>query len=104
MGQAPPQAPTTDPAGQTIRRFVRYAFPGCADILGQRVTDHFLAIDVKSRGERIRPKQREFLEKVRRAGGPALLARGIPEVQTGLEQFLGSRASWVAAYPSPWIR
>ena len=101
MGQAPPQTPTTDPEGQTQRRFVRYAFPGCADILGQLVTGHFLAIEVKRRGGRVRPKQREFLEQVRRAGGLALLARSIPEVQAGLDHFLGSRAAWVGAYPLP---
>ncbi len=92
---------TTDPAGQVKRRFVRYAFPGCADILGQLVTGHFLAIEVKRRGGCVRPLQRAFLEQVRRGGGLALLARSIPEVQAGLDHFLGSRAAWVGTYPLP---
>ncbi len=35
------------------------------------------------------------------AGGLALLARGLPEVQAGLDHFLGGRASWVGTYPLP---
>ncbi len=91
----------TDAQGHPRRRFVRYAFPGCADILGQLVTGHFLAIEVKRPGGRVGPAQRRFLAQVRAAGGLALLARGIPEVQTGLDHFLGGRASWVGTYPLP---
>lgn len=90
-----------DAQGRETRRFVRYAFPGCADILGQLVTGHLLAIEVKRKGGRVRPEQRRFLAQVGRAGGLALLARGIPEVQAGLDHFLGGRASWAATYPPP---
>ena len=82
---------------------MRYAFPGCADILGQLVTGHFLAIKVKRPGGRVGPAQRRFLAQVRAAGGLALLARGIPEVQAGLDHFLGGRASWVGTYPLPTL-
>lgn len=91
----------TDKTGKPSRRFVRYAFPGCADILGQLVTGHLLAIEVKRQGGRVRPAQRAFLAQVRRAGGLALLARGLPEVQAGLDHFLGGRDSWAATYPPP---
>lgn len=91
----------TNAKGQPTRRFVRYAFPGCADILGQLVTGHLLAIEVKRQGGRVRPAQRAFLAQVRRAGGLALLARGLPEVQAGLDHFLGGRDSWAATYPPP---
>lgn len=96
----------TNAKGQPTRRFVRYAFPGyafpgCADILGQLVTGHLLAIEVKRKGGRVRPAQRVFLAQVRAAGGLALLARGLPEVQAGLDHFLGRRASWAATYPPP---
>jgi len=91
----------TNAQGQPTRRFVRYAFPGCADILGQLVTGHLLAIEVKRKGGRVRPEQRRFLAQVRRAGGLALLARGIPEVQAGLDHFLGGRVSWAGTYPPP---
>ena len=90
-----------DAQGRETRRFVRYAFPGCADILGQLVTGHLLAIEVKRKGGRVRPEQRRFLAQVGRAGGLALLARGIPEVQAGLDHFLGGRVSWAATYPPP---
>lgn len=90
-----------DAQGQETRRFVRYAFPGCSDILGQLVTGHLLAIEVKRRGGRVRPEQRRFLAQVGRAGGLALLARDLPEVQTGLDHFLGGRASSAGTYPPP---
>lgn len=35
------------------------------------------------------------------AGGLALLARGLPGVQAGLDHFLGGRGSWVGTYPLP---
>lgn len=92
---------STNAKGKTTRRFVRYAFPGCADILGQLVTGHLLAIEVKRKGGRVRTQQHEFLLQVRRAGGLARLARGLPEVQAGLDHFLGGRDSWAATYPPP---
>ncbi len=91
----------TQKDGTPTRRYVQYAFTGCADILGQLITGHFLAVEVKRRGGRVSPPQRAFLQQVRRAGGLALVARSIPEVQAGLDRFLGGRAAWAAGYPPP---
>jgi hypothetical protein len=90
-----------DAQGQPHPPLRALRFPGCADILGQLVTGHFLAIEVKRPGGRVGPAQRRFLAQVRAAGGLALLARGIPEVQAGLDHFLGGRAAWVGSYPLP---
>ena len=39
-------------AGKPTRRFIRYAFTGCADLLGQLTTGQFLAIECKRAGAR----------------------------------------------------
>ena len=77
------------------RRFIRYAFPGCSDILGQLVTGHLLAIEVKrpSTRNRARPAQLAFLETVNRHGGLGLVAAGIEEVADGIEAFMARQAA-----------
>ena len=59
------------------RRFIRYAFPGCSDVLGQ--LGHLLAIEVRrpSTRNQARPAQLAFLETVNRHGGLGLVAAGI---------------------------
>jgi hypothetical protein len=64
---------------------VRYGFPGCADILGQMADGRFLAIEVKAARGQATEAQVAFLLQVRRAGGVAILARSIEDVQAGLE-------------------
>ncbi len=85
--------------GTPCRRYVQYAFTGCADLLGQLVTGQLLAIECKRAGGRKRPEQREFLEQVRAAGGLGIFAQSIDEVQAALDRFVGSRASWAGVYP-----
>ncbi len=89
----------TQQDGTPIRRYVRYAFPGCADILGQLVTGQLLAIECKRPRGRKRPEQKEFLEQVRAAGGLGIFATSIDEVRAALDRFVGSRASWAGVYP-----
>jgi len=77
------------------RRFIRYAFPGCSDILGQLVTGQFLAIEVKrpsTRGK-ARPEQLAFLETVNRHGGLGLVAAGIDEVASGIDAFMANQTA-----------
>ena len=49
-------------------RFVRFGFKGCPDVLGQL------------RDGRLRPEQAMFLERIRRAGGVAFVARDLRDV------------------------
>lgn len=79
--------------GTPTRRFVRYAFTGCADILGQLTTGQFLAIECKRADGKARAEQKIFLQQVRDAGGLALLAKSIADVQDGITHFTGARWS-----------
>jgi hypothetical protein len=69
------------------RRYVRYAFPGCSDILGQLVNGAFLAIECKTARGRARPEQIAFLAQVEASGGLAILARSIDDVRDALDAF-----------------
>ena len=80
--------------GTPSRRFVRYAFTGCADLLGQLTTGQLLAIECKRAGGKARAEQKIFLQQVRDAGGLALLARSIADVQDGIDHFTGARWTW----------
>lgn len=82
----------TDARGRPTRRFIRYAFPGCSDVLGQLVTGQFLAIEVKRPGEHPTAEQAAFLAEVAAAGGLAILARSIDDVRAALDIFFGERA------------
>lgn len=62
------------------RHFVRFAFPGCADILGQTTDGRFLAIECKSRTGRLTADQKAFLDRVASAGGVSGVARSVDDV------------------------
>ena len=66
------------------RRFIRYAFVGCSDILGQTVDGRMLAIECKTRTKSPTPEQHDFLTNVNAAGGLGLVARSIEDVQHAL--------------------
>lgn len=76
-----------DAYGKPKRRFVRFAFPGCSDILGQLVTGHFLAVEIKRPSAKPTPDQISFLAQVEAAGGLALIARSIDDVKLALDLF-----------------
>ena len=79
-----------DAKGRPTRRFIRYAFPGCADVLGQLIGGgQFLAVEVKREGETAEPEQAAFLARVREAGGLAILARSVEDVKRELDAFFG---------------
>lgn len=56
-------------------RMIRFAFKGCADILGQLRTGHFLAVECKTPKDEPTDDQIAFLQRVDRAGGCALWVR-----------------------------
>jgi hypothetical protein len=79
----------TTKSGRTNKRFVRFAFKGCSDIIGQLKTGHFLAVEVKRPGNTATDEQEAFLGRVSKAGGLAVLAYSAEEVQEALERFEG---------------
>lgn len=76
-----------DAKGRPARRFIRFAFPGCADILGQLASGHFLAVEVKRPSTGPTDEQAAFLAQVNAAGGLALIAHSIDDVQAALDRF-----------------
>ena len=74
-----------DAKGRTTRRFIRFAFKGCSDILGQLIDGRFLAVECKRRGEVPSKEQAAFLASVEHFGGVAIVARSIDDVKLGLD-------------------
>jgi hypothetical protein len=77
-------AESVNAKGKPVRRFVRYGFPGCSDILGQLTDGRLLAIECKSRRGKLTDEQAAFLITVQANGGVAFVARNIEDVQEGL--------------------
>lgn len=65
-------------------RWIRAAFKGCSDIIGQLRSGAFLAVETKRPGEHPTPEQQAFLEHVKRHGGVAFVARSIDDVTRAL--------------------
>ena len=77
-----------DARGRPTRsRFVRFAFPGCSDILGQLRTGHFLAVEVKRPSTKPTPEQAAFLAQVNTARGLGVVARSLDDVIAALDAF-----------------
>ena len=66
------------------RRFIRYAFVGCSDILGQMKDGRFLAIEVKRQGvnaeKEATDEQKAFIKKVRQNNGIGIISNSVEEV------------------------
>ena len=60
-------AKVRNPGGPT--RWVKFAFKGCSDIIGQMKDGRFLAIEVKKPGGKLTESQCEFLDLVKDANG-----------------------------------
>ena len=73
-----------DASGKPTRRFVRFAWPGCSDIIGQLADGRFLAVECKAAHGRLSPDQAAFLDQVNAAGGLAFVARSIEDAQKEL--------------------
>ena len=73
-----------DRNGDFKKHFVRFAFPGCSDILGQMKDGRFLAIEVKSSDGKVSREQQTFLEVVNKYDGIGIVARSVADVVEGL--------------------
>lgn len=65
-------------------QYVRFAFPGCSDILGQLKDGRLLAIECKRPGKKATAEQWQFLCNVNRANGVAFVATCIEDVTRAL--------------------
>lgn len=70
-------------------RFVRFAFRGCSDLLGQLTDGRLLAIEVKTRVGRVRPEQEAFIARVRDGQGVGLIARSVDDVVAAINAACG---------------
>jgi len=66
------------------KRFVRFGWKGCPDVLGQLKDGRLLGVEVKAAKGKLRPEQAVFLERIRRAGGVAFVARDCRDVMREL--------------------
>lgn len=67
------------------RRYIRYAFAGCSDIIGQLIDGRFLAVEVKRPGAKATESQSTFLERVHQNNGVAILAYSPEDVAKALQ-------------------
>lgn len=68
------------------KRFVRFGWKGCPDVLGQLNDGRLLGVEVKAAKGKLRPEQTVFLERIRRAGGVAFMARDCRDVERELDK------------------
>lgn len=66
------------------KRFVRFAFKGCSDFVGQTTDGLFVAVEVKRPGGVLTEDQIGFLGRVSRNGGIAFVAYSAEDVAKGL--------------------
>jgi len=69
-----------NPNGQ----YVRFAFRGCPDIIGQLKDGRFFCIEAKRPGKNATPEQWEFLCKVNRNMGVGFVATSVDDVRKAL--------------------
>lgn len=62
------------------KRFVRFGWKGCPDVLGQLKDGRLIGVEVKSPTGKLRPEQAIFLDRIRCAGGVAFMARDCRDV------------------------
>jgi hypothetical protein len=70
------------------KRFVRFGWPGCSDVLGQLRDGRFLAVEVKAPGGKASEAQQLFLSRVRAAGGISFIATSAADVIRNLMETL----------------
>lgn len=70
-----------DPVKKIYRRSNnRYHIRGISDVIGILPDGKLLAIEVKSKTGKASPEQLEFIEKIKKSGGVAFVARSLDEV------------------------
>lgn len=67
------------------RRYIRFGFEGCPDILGMLFGGRMLAIEVKPRLGKVSDAQEAFLHMVNANGGVGFVARSVHD----LKRYLG---------------
>jgi hypothetical protein len=72
-------------AYQVQGRWIRYGLPGSSDVLGILPDGRFLAVECKAASGRLSPEQTAFLERVRAAGGVAIIARSASDIDDALD-------------------
>lgn len=74
------------------RRFVRFGFKGCADLIGQLRDGRFLAVETKRPSNRngATEDQLAFIARVREAGGVAFVAWSADEARRQVDGALTS--------------
>ncbi len=65
---------------ESSRRAIRFGRAGSSDIIACAPGGQFVAIECKSSYGKVSKSQQEFLEKVRKLGGVALVVRNIDEL------------------------
>jgi len=68
------------------KRFVRFGWKGCPDVLGQLKDGRLIGVEVKAAKGKLRPEQTIFLERIRCAGGVAFMARDYRDVFCELDK------------------
>lgn len=76
-------------AAKMGNRFVRFGWKGCPDVLGQLNDGRLLGVEVTAEKGKLRPEQTLFLERIRRAGGVAFMARDCRDVIRELDRTSG---------------
>ena len=74
-------------AAKIGNRFVRFGWKGCPDIIGQLRDGRLVGVEVKAPKGKLRPEQTIFLERIRRAGGVAFMARDCRDVIRELDKY-----------------
>jgi len=71
---------------ENSRRFIRYSFKGCSDILGQLKDGRFLAVEVKSAKGKVTECQQQFIDCVNTNGGLGVIVRSIDDINNALKK------------------
>lgn len=74
------------------RRFIRYGFKGCPDIIGQLVTGRALYIEVKRPSGRVSEEQDEFIQRAVKFNACAFVARSVSDVFAELDKTMTGNA------------
>ena len=64
------------------RRYVKFGFKGCSDLIGQTIDGRFVALEGKAKNGIISEEQQLFIDKVKRYHGLAGVCRSIEDVDT----------------------
>jgi len=67
------------------KRFIRFGWPGCSDLIGQMQDGRFLAVEVKAPAGKPTAEQTAFLSQINSNGGVGFVARNCADVFRALQ-------------------